>query len=144
MTTQTERAAGRAECAAAGLVCDEIPRSISLTDGELQAIIDRAVAKALSRVTVSADRTPRPQRVDPALGHRSTAEDRRIAAAVVADVMAAHAAPGLTADERAAVDRSTRQIARMQPGQSRAPVTLETAYAVSDAIGSVTGRIHRG
>lgn len=73
-----------------------------------------------------------------------SATDRRIVAAAVAETCTARAlGRQLTADERAAIDRAARQIAGIKPGHSRAPATLETVYAVSDALAPIIGRITR-
>lgn len=74
-------------------------------------------------------------------------ELNRIVAAAVAEAMAKRgwrpSTPALTNDERVAIDRATAQVARMKPGQSRAPVTLEAAYAASNAMPGL-GRIYHG
>lgn len=75
-------------------------------------------------------------------------ELNRIVAAAVAEAMAKRGwlpnTPALANDERVAINRATGQIARMKPGESRAPLTLEAAHAASAAIGSAVGRIHHG
>lgn len=144
MNTEAKRAAGRAACAAAGLVCDElVPARPPLSNDELDQIAD-LVVKKLSKSRLrhqGPDQRPaRPSSDMPIL----SAADQRIAAKITADVMAERQGAALTGDQRAAFDRASRQIAGMQPGQSRAPVTLQAAYAASDALGSALGRIYRG